>query len=138
NAQRQIDSMILKAKTTGYVNVQQNSNQSQVFFGQQLPDFHVGDTARSGQAVAQIPDMSRWEVSASIPELDRGHLDLGQKVTIRVAAIPGREFHGHVKRLGGPAGPPWDRRFENRIALDETRPELRPGMTSNLLITVEV
>ena len=136
-AQRQIDSMALKAKTAGYVNVQPNSNQNNVYYGQQLPDFHIGDTARSGQAVAQIPDMSRWEVSASIPELDRGHLDAGQKVTIRAAAIPGREFRGHVKSLGGTSGQPWDRRFECRIALEETGPELRPGMTSNIVITVE-
>jgi HlyD family secretion protein len=137
NAQRQIDSMTLKAKTGGYVNVQQNSNQNNLYYGQVLPDFQVGDAARSGQAVAQIPDMSNWEVSASIPELDRGHLDPGQKVTIRAAAIPDREFRGHVKSLCGTSGSAWDRRFECRIALDETGPELRPGMTSNILITVE-
>ena len=34
-------------------------------------------------------------------------------------------------------GSSWDRRFECRIALDETGPELRPGMSSNILITVE-
>jgi hypothetical protein len=136
-AQRQIDSMTLRAKTAGYVAVQLNSNQNTLYYGQQLPDFQVGDAARSGQAVAQIPDMSHWEVSASIPELDRGHLDPGQKVTIRAAAIPGREFKGHVKSLGGTSGSAWDRRFECRIALDETGPELRPGMTSNILITVE-
>ncbi len=136
-AQRQIESMVLKAKTAGYVAIQQNSNQNNLYYGQQLPEYHVGDASRSGQAVAQIPDMSNWEVSASIPELDRGHLDAGQKVTIRAAAIPGREFRGHVKSLGGTSGSAWDRRFECRIALDETGPELRPGMTSNILITVE-
>ena len=136
-AQKQIDSMTLKAKTGGYVAVQLNSNQNNLYYGQMLPEYQVGDAARSGQAVAQIPDMRNWEVSASIPELDRGHLDPGQKVTIRAAAIPGREFRGHVKSLGGTSGSAWDRRFECRIALDETGPELRPGMTSNILITVE-
>ena len=129
--------MTLKAKTGGYVAIQQNSNQNTLYYGQQLPDFQVGDAARSGQAVAQIPDMSNWEVSASIPELYRGHLSPGQKVSIRAAAIPGREFRGHVKSLGGTSGSAWDRRFECRIALDETGPELRPGMTSNIQITVE-
>jgi hypothetical protein len=136
-AQRQIDTMVLKAKSAGYVAIQLNSNQNTLYYGQQLPEFQVGDAARGGQAVAQIPDMSNWEVSASIPELDRGHLDAGQKVTIRAAAIPGREFRGHVKSLGGTSGSAWDRRFECRIALDDTGPELRPGMTSNIQITVE-
>src|SRR5690348_5749454 len=40
-AQRQIDSMVLKAKTKGYVAIQLNSNQNNLYYGQQLPDFHV-------------------------------------------------------------------------------------------------
>jgi len=137
NAQRIIDSMTVKAKTAGYVHIQQNTNQNMLYTGQQLPQFQVGDTLRAGQAVAQIPDMHNWEVAASIPELDRGHLEPGLKVTIRAAAIPGRQFKGHIKTLGGTMGSSWDRRFECRIALDETGPELRPGMSSNILITVE-
>jgi HlyD family secretion protein len=137
NAQTTIDSMVLKAKTGGYVNVQQNSNQNRLYWGQQLPAFQVGDSARAGQAVAQIPDMTNWEVNARIPESDRGYLDPGQKVTIRPAAIAGREFKGHVKSVGAATGSAWDRSFECRIALDEAAPELRPGMTSNILITVQ-
>jgi HlyD family secretion protein len=137
NARRTIDSMVLKAKTAGYVNVQANSNQNMLYYGQQLPAFQIGDAARAGQAVAQIPDMSNWEVNARIPEADRGHLAPGQKVSIRAAAIPGREFKGHIKSVGAGTGSAWERTFECRIAMDETARELRPGMTSNILITVE-
>jgi hypothetical protein len=136
-AQRTIDSMVLKAKTAGYVNIQQNTNQNLMYYGMQLPNFQTGDSARAGQAVAQIPDLHHWEVSANIPELDRGHLNPGQKVTVRAAALAGRQFAGHIKSLGGTTGPPWNRSFECRIALDEAGPELRPGMSSNLVITVE-
>jgi hypothetical protein len=136
-AKRMIDSMTLKAKTSGYVNVQQNSNQNMMYWGMQLPPFQLGDTARAGMAVAQIPDLKNWEVSANVGELDRGHLAAGQAVTVKVVALSGRGFKGHVKTMGGTAGPPWDRRFECRIALDEAGPELRPGMTSNMVITVE-
>jgi HlyD family secretion protein len=136
-AKRTIDSMTLKAKNGGYVYVQQNSNQNMLYIGQQLPQYQVGDGARAGQAVAQIPDLGSWEVVASIPELDRGHLSPGQQVMIRAAALPGREFTGRVKSLGGTSGNAWDRRFECRIALEKPSPELRPGMTSNLIITAE-
>jgi multidrug efflux pump subunit AcrA (membrane-fusion protein) len=136
-ARKNIENMTLKAKTGGYVNVQQNSNQNMWYSGMQLPPFQLGDTARSGMAVAQIPDLKSWEVSANVGELDRGHLSVGQKVTIRVVALAGREFDGKVKNIGGTTGPPWDRRFEARISLDRAAPELRPGMTSNLVITVE-
>ena len=136
-ARKNIADMTLKAKTGGYVNVQQNSNQNMMYWGMQLPPFQLGDTARSGMAVAQIPDLHSWEVSANVGELDRGHLSVGQKVTIRVVALAGREFEGKVKNIGGTTGPPWDRRFEARISLDRAVAELRPGMTSNLVITVE-
>ena len=136
-AQRTIDSMVLKAKTAGYVNIQQNSNQNLMYYGMQLPSFQTGDSARAGQTVAQIPDLNHWEVSANIPELDRGHLNPGQRVTVRAAALAGRQFAGHIKSLGGTTGPPWNRSFECRIALDEAGPELRPGMSSNLVIAVE-
>src|SRR6266699_2962400 len=107
NAQRTIDSMVLKAKTAGYLNIHANSNQNMLYYGQQLPQFQVGDAARAGQAVAQIPDMSNWEVNARIPEADRGHLEPGQKVIVRVAAIPGRDFKGHIKNVGASTGSAW-------------------------------
>jgi len=136
-AQRTIDSMTLKAKTSGYVNVQQNSNQNMMYWGMSLPPFQLGDTARAGMAVAQIPDLKSWEVSANVGELDRGHLSMGQKVNVGVVALAGKSFPGHIKSIGGTSGPPWDRKFECRIALDQAGPDLRPGMTSNMIITLE-
>jgi HlyD family secretion protein len=136
-ARKNIENMTLKAKTGGYVNVQQNTNQNMMYWGMQLPPFQLGDTASGGMAVAQIPDLKSWEVSANVGELDRGHLTVGQKVTIRVVALAGRQFAGKVKNIGGTTGPPWDRKFEARIALDQAAPELRPGMTSNMVITLE-
>jgi HlyD family secretion protein len=136
-AQKVIDSMTLKAKTTGYVNVQANTFTNMIYTGMQLQPYQLGDTVRPGLAVAQIPDLKNWEVSAQIGELDRGHLSTGQQVTISVVALPGKEFAGHVKSIGGTAGTPWDRHFECRITLDKPAPELRPGETSNMIITVE-
>ncbi len=136
-AQRTIDSLTLKAKTAGYVNVQQNTNLNMMYWGMQLLPFQMGDNVNAGMAVAQIPDLKSWEVSANVGELDRGHLNIGQKVSVKVVALAGREFTGHVKNIGGTSGTPWDRHFECRIALDDPSPELRPGMTSNLVITVE-
>jgi len=136
-ARKTIDSMTLKAKTSGYVNIQQNTNVNMIYMGMQLPPFQLGDTTRAGMAIAQIPDLKSWEVSASIGELDRGHLSVGQKVSLGVVALAGKSFKGHVKNIGGTTGSPWDRKFECRIALDEAGPELRPGMTSNMVITLE-
>ena len=117
-AKRMIDSMTLKAKTSGYVNIQQNQGQN-MYWGMALPPFQIGDTTRAGMAVAQIPDLKNWEVSANVGELDRGHLTAGQKVSVAVVALAGKQFAGRVKSMGGTSGPPWDRNFECRITLDE-------------------
>jgi multidrug efflux pump subunit AcrA (membrane-fusion protein) len=136
-ARQNIDAMTLKAHRDGYVSVRQNSSGNMMFFGMVLPMFQVGDQVRPGMAVAEIPDMKNWEVSANIGELDRGHISLGQKAIVTVVALPGRPLAGHVKEVGGTTGNPWNRHFECRIAIDNPVAELRPGMSAGLVITTD-
>jgi HlyD family secretion protein len=137
-ARKNIENMTLKAKTSGYVNLQPDTS-STIFYayGMTLPLFQIGSAARPGMPVAQIPDLKSWEVSAMVSELDRGHLAVGQPVSITVVALAGKSFPGHVKDLGNTTGMYWDRKFESRITLDQSGPELRPGMTCNVVITAE-
>lgn len=137
-ARRNIESMTLKAHRNGYVSLQQNQSGNFMFPGMKLPVFQIGDSVRPGMAVAQIPDLTSWEVTARIGELDRGHLEEGQKTAIQVVALPGQYFAGHIKSIGGTTGSPWDRHFDCKIALDHPTPELRPGMTTKIVITTEV
>ena len=137
-ARRNIESMTLKARSGGYVNIQQNQFQNMMFWGMTLPIFQVGDTVRPGAAVAQIPDMKNWDVTARIGELDRGHLAAGQKAEVTVVALPGKTFAGKVKEIGGTTGPPWDRRFDCKIALDNPSPEMRAGMSARIVVTTGV
>lgn len=135
-ARRNIDMMTLRAPADGYVNVERNTNTNFFFSGMILPLFQVGDQVRPGMAVAQIPDLNSWEASAKIAETDRGHLSVGQPAEIRVIALPGKKFAAKVKDLGGTTGPPWERRFECKLSLLEAAPELRPGMSTRIVITV--
>ena len=137
-ARRNIESMTLKAHTAGYVNIQQNTFQNFMFWGMQLPMFQTGDTVRSGMAVAQIPDLKNWEVTARIGELDRGHLAAGEKVDLSVIALAGKSFIGRVKEMSGTSGPPWDRHFDCKITLLGASPELRPGMSAGIVITTGI
>lgn len=136
-ARRNIDMMTIKAPADGYVNVERNTNTNFYYTGMILPMFQVGDQVRPGMAVAQIPDLNSWDVSAQIAETDRGHLSIGQLAEIRVIALPGRKFAAKVKDLGGTTGPPWERRFECKLALLESAPELRPGMSARIVVTLE-
>ncbi len=134
-ARKNIESMTLKAKSSGYVNIQQNTVGNMMYYGMQLPIFQVGDTVRPGMAVAQIPDLKSWEVVARIGELDRGHLAPAQKVAVSIIALAGKPFTGKVKDMGGTTGPPWDRGFDCKITLDNPTAELRPGMSARIVIT---
>ncbi len=136
-ARRNIDMMVLKAPADGYVNVERNTNTNFYFSGMTLPAFQVGDQVRPGMAVAQIPDLNSWEASAQIAETDRGHLSAGLPAEIRVIALPGRKFRAKISDLGGTTGPPWERRFACKLALLESAPELRPGMSALIVITLD-
>ena len=136
-AKRNIEMMTLRAPRDGYVSIQPNMNVNMFFSGMTLPLLQVGDTVRAGMAVVQLPDLEHWEATARIAEPDRGHLALGQTVRIVAVALPEHPYTGKVSNLGGTSGPQWDRRFECRVAVDHPTPELRPGMTANLVITAE-
>ena len=136
-ARRNIDMLVLKAPADGYINVERNTSTNFYYTGMKLPLFQVGDQVRAGMAVAQIPDMANWEVSAQIAEQDRGHLSVSQPADIRVVSLPGRKFRGRIKDLGGTTGPPWERRFECKLTLEDPVAELRPGMSARIVISME-
>ncbi|MGI9072812.1 MAG: efflux RND transporter periplasmic adaptor subunit [Bryobacteraceae bacterium] len=136
-ARQNIESMTLRAHRSGYVSVKQNSSGNFFFGGMTLPLYQVGDPVRPGMAIAEIPDLKDWELAANIGELDRGHLAVNDKVAITIVAVPGRQFHGHIKELGGTTGPFWDRHFECKMALDNPASELRPGMSAQLVVTTD-
>jgi HlyD family secretion protein len=133
-ARKMIDGMTLRTPADGYVSIQQNPSSGFITWGMELPIFQVGNTARPGMAVAQIPNLDGMEVSARISELDRGHLAVGQPAEIVVVAAPGHTFRGKISNIGNTTGPPWDRRFECKLAIEDPVPELRPGMSAEIEI----
>jgi HlyD family secretion protein len=136
-ARQNIQAMSLKAKRDGYVSIKANTSGNFFFWGMTLPVYQIGDSVRPGMAVAEIPDMKNWEIAANIGELDRGHIAVGEPVAITIIAVPMRPFKGHVSNLGGTTGPPWDRRFECKIQLDDASSELRPGMSAQIVVTTD-
>jgi len=136
-AKKNLEALTLRAHGAGYVALKQNGS-GMFMDGMTVPYFQAGDAAWAGMAIAEIPDLHNWAITATIGELDRGHLALGQNVDVTVVALPGRAFHGHVVDLGGTSGAPWDRHFECRMRLDDPAPEMRPGMSVRIVITTDV
>lgn len=136
-ARQNIEAMTLRAEREGYVAVKENTNTNFFFTGMVLPFFQVGDGVRPGMAIAEIPDLKNWEVVAKVGELDRGHLQPGNPVSISIIAAPDRQFRGRVKDLGGMTGNFWDRHFECKISLDDPMAALRPGMSATAVVTTD-
>ena len=136
-AQENIDAMTLRPKHGGYLSVKQNTNTNFGYDGMILPTLQVGDSVRSGMAIAEIPDLSNWEIAASVGEADRGHIKVADKVKVRLVALPGRTFNGHVLDLGGTVGNFWERHFECKVALEQKSDLMRPGMSTELVISTD-
>lgn len=135
-----IASMTLRAPTDGTVTLFPNWRAGG-FFSDNPPEFRPGDRAWNGATIAELPDFSTLQVSTRIDEVDRGQIQLGQKATLRVDAIPDREFNVHIAQISALAKTdfstwPPPRNFDVTLQLDGKDSRLRPGMSGSGRISV--
>jgi len=134
-AERGIQNLQLRAPAAGMVNVLTNYRASGPWGGQEV-EFHEGDRAWPGAAIMELPDLTSVHLEARLDEADRGRLKVGQEATIRIEAIPGREFKATIERISVLAkvdyssGWPPARNFELGLLLAEIDPKIRPGMSA--------
>lgn len=93
----------LLSPMTGLVAIRQNRGQGFFFPGMQVPDIREGDTLQPGMPVADVLDLSEFEVVARVGELDRANLHEGQDVTFQLDAVPDKHFRGKIKSMSGTA-----------------------------------
>src|ERR1700722_1669972 len=102
-AQQNIDKMSVTAPMDGLISIQKNMDASGGFFftGMSVPDYHAGDQAQAGSAIAQVVDPRELELKSKIGERNRSNVKQGQSVEVVFDALPGRTYHGKVKQVGG-------------------------------------
>jgi RND family efflux transporter MFP subunit len=139
--ERSLSVLKLKTPIDGMVTLLVNLRASG-FFGSGAP-FKQGDRAWPGAAIAELPDLSTLQIVARVDETERGRIQVGQPITVRVDAIPDREFTGHISQISTSAstdftaGWPFPRNFTADISLDNHDPRLRPGMQANLRVATK-
>ncbi|RMD99863.1 MAG: efflux RND transporter periplasmic adaptor subunit [Deltaproteobacteria bacterium] len=94
----------------------------------------VGDTVWFGQTILELPDLTRMQAAVVVAEPDAGLVQVGQRATLSLDALPNRTFSGKVTRLGTIFRAKSDEDpsvvFDAIIEIDNPDPEvLRPGMT---------
>jgi multidrug efflux pump subunit AcrA (membrane-fusion protein) len=135
-----IASMTLRAPADGVVTLLPNWRAGGIF-SDNPPEFRPGDRAWNGAAIAELPDFSTLQVSTRIDEVDRGRILLAQTATIRVDAVPDREFQAHIAQISALAKTdfatwPPPRNFDATLQLDTKDSRLRPGMSGSGRIAV--
>jgi HlyD family secretion protein len=134
-AQRGLQNLEMRAPVGGMVNVLPNPR-SGGFFGGSEQEFREGDRAWAGASVIELPDLSSIHVEARLDEADRGRLNIGQEASVKIEAVPEREFKAKIDnisvlaRVDFSSGWPPPKNFDLRLVLLETDPRIRPGMTA--------
>jgi len=139
-AEENIKHMTITAPIDGLMVVHPNLDSTGgFFFGQALPDYHVGDQVNPGSSIGEVVDVSHLEVYTQVGETDHSNLKPGQPVDIQVYPLPNDKFTGKVETVGGATAHAfWDdnakHKFDVTILLDKPDPRLRPGFAARVII----
>jgi HlyD family secretion protein len=86
--ERRIEQMEIRAPISGFAIYAANrSSISAQVAGAQQP-YRVGDQVPAGMNLATIPDLSSLLIDATVEEIDRGRMRVGNEVIIRIDALP--------------------------------------------------
>lgn len=136
-----LEALIIKAPTGGVVNILPNYRTGGMFGGQ--VEFREGDRAWPGANVVELPDLSSIHLEARLDESDRGRLRVGQTATVKIEAVPGKDFAATVDlisvlaKVDFSSGWPPVRNFDLGLVLKNPDPRIRPGMTATARIATD-
>ncbi len=134
--------MSIKAPVDGVVNILSNFR-SGGNFGQSDPPFREGDSVWTGAPIAEVPDLSSMRAEVKLDEVDRGKVQLGQAVKVRVDAIPDKEFDATLDWISPIAALAFrgqqnaDKQFPAYATLKSVDARLRPGMSASVDVVIE-
>jgi HlyD family secretion protein len=142
DAERNLKELTLTAPADGLVILMPNYRARTSFAGGATPVFRDGDRIWAGATIAELPQLDTVQANAPLEEADRGRIQLGQPVAVRVDALPDAELKGSVGGVGTLAkvdysSRPIRKNFDITIQIDRPDPRLRPGMSATLRIAVE-
>ncbi len=98
---------------------------------------NVGSTVAPGTEIGKVVDDSRLKVMIMVSENDIAKLKSGQKVTIKVDAIPGKVFEGKISTVGS-ATDKESRSYQAEVLIDNTKnSEIKSGMFARCEIVAD-
>jgi HlyD family secretion protein len=97
-----------------------------------------GSTVTLGGPLFTLVDVSRLYIRATVDEYDARLVRLGQEVRVSLDALPGRTFQGRLYKISAAVSGERQeaRTFNIRVALEEGRDLLKPGMSADVEVIV--
>jgi RND family efflux transporter MFP subunit len=141
DTRRVIEAMTLRAPVDGTVALLPNFRAGGPF-SRTAPEFRRGDRAWFGAPIAELPDLDTVRMTLRVDEYDRARLATGAAVRVRADAVPDRELAGRVREISVVATPDFSsyppvRNFDVVVALDESDPRLRSGMSASARLEID-
>jgi multidrug efflux pump subunit AcrA (membrane-fusion protein) len=133
--------LTLRSPADGTVNILDNPRSGGPFSNG--VEFREGDRIWAGASILELPDLSAIHLEARLDESDRGRLKVGQTATVKIEAVPGKDFAARVDlisvlaRVDFSSGWPPVRNFDLGLVLQERDPRIRPGMTATARIAAD-
>jgi multidrug efflux pump subunit AcrA (membrane-fusion protein) len=92
--------------------------------------------------IMRIDDTSRFYMEADVPESDYARISVGQPVDIKVMALPGESYKGHIETiaLAAKSQSQWERsrvEFTIRIVFDNSDSKLKSGMSATASVIIK-
>lgn len=132
---RDLESITIKAEKPGLVVY------GKVWKGERPEKIRVGDEVWGGINVITLPDLSNMQVKTYVNEVDVDKLQVGQKTTIKLDALPEPTFHGEVTSIASlgreKEGEKNVKVFDITVKIDEEDERLKPGMTATSDVIIE-
>jgi multidrug efflux pump subunit AcrA (membrane-fusion protein) len=92
----------------------------------------IGDTVWFGEKLLQLPDLAQMRADGDVDEADGGAVVVGQRVSLRLEALPDKDFAGKLVKIASAVRrKSWrvpNKVFRVQIALDKSDAALRPAM----------
>jgi membrane fusion protein (multidrug efflux system) len=89
----------------------------------------AGDTVGAGIPVIAVLDLNPVKVRVAVPESEIGKVREGERATVAIPSLDGRQFEGKVETVGVAADPA-SRTYSAKIAVANPARLLRAGMVS--------
>jgi len=124
----QLDETVIRAPMDGVTSYRPIS------VGGEFRVVRIGDTVFPNQPFMVIPNINDLVIHIDVPENELSRVRQGNRVVVYPVAFPRLKLNGVVRSVGAiaqssPLRPAWQKFFRATIHLEDTKRELRPGMS---------